>query len=90
VRQLIEKGREYDNLADRLESREDRIAELEDQLSPRSQIEDKIETLPDKIREAESYQERRQRLINRASVAQRLKWKVTGAPVGNYDDSDNE
>jgi DNA repair exonuclease SbcCD ATPase subunit len=86
VRRLIEKGREYDDLADRLEAREDRISELESQLSRRSQIEDKIEDLPDKIREADTYQERRQRLIDRASVTQRLKWRITGVPVDQLDE----
>jgi DNA repair exonuclease SbcCD ATPase subunit len=86
VRQLIEKGREYDDLADRLDSREERIAELESELSRRSQIEEKIENLPDKMRDAETYQERRQRLLDRASVGQRLKWKVTGVPVDELTD----
>lgn len=81
VRELLEDGREYDDLQDRLESREDRIEELERQLSRRSQIETKIEDLPDKIRDMDSYQERRQRLLDRATLSQRLKWKVTGVPV---------
>jgi len=51
VRRLIQQGREYDDLQDRLETREARIDELEEQLARRSQIEDKIENLPDKIRE---------------------------------------
>ncbi len=88
VRQLIDKGREYDELADRLDAREDRIAELESQLSRRSQIEQKIEDLPDKIRAAETYQERRQRLLDRASIAQRLRWKVTGVPVDDVEPDD--
>lgn len=54
VRRLIRKGREYDELAERLESREARIDELEAQLARRSEIEDKVEALPDKIRQAES------------------------------------
>ncbi len=86
VRQLIEKGREYDDLQDRLQAREDRIAELEDQLARRSQIEDKIENLPDKIRDRETYQERRQRLLDQAAVTQRLKWKITGVPVEDATD----
>ena len=81
VRELLEKGREYDDLEDRLQSKEDRIEELESQLARRSHIEDKIEDLPDKIRDRETYQERRQRLIDRATLTQRLKWKVTGVPV---------
>jgi TolA-binding protein len=86
VRELIEKGREYDDLQERLESREDRINELESQLAKRSQIEDKLEDLPAKIQGRESYQERRQRLIDRASISQRLLWKVTGVPVDELDD----
>lgn len=88
VRTLLERGREYDRLqaeADRLEDRlaakEDRIAELEEQLARRSEIEEKIEALPDKVRGAQTYQERRQRLLDEASLAERLKWKVTGVPV---------
>lgn len=73
-------------LADRdareqLEQREKRIEQLEDQLTRRSQIESKIEDLPDKIRERETYQERRQRKIDEASFSQRLKWRFTGVPV---------
>ena len=81
VRDLIEQGREYDDLADRLESREQRIDELESQLRKRSNIEDKIEDLPDKIRDADSYMERRQRKLDAATLPQRLKWKFTGVPV---------
>jgi len=54
VRRLIDKGREYDELQERVESREARIEDLETQLARRSQIEDKIESLPDKIRESDS------------------------------------
>jgi len=72
---------ECEDLRTRLESRENRIDELETQLSRRSQLEEKVEDLPDKIRGQESYQERRQRKIDQASLAQRLKWKVTGVPV---------
>lgn len=49
VRRLIEKGREYDDLAARLDAREDRIADLEDQLARRSDVEEKIDDLPDKL-----------------------------------------
>ena len=81
TRTLINQGREYDDLRERLDSREDRIEELEAQLRKRSNIEDKIEDLPDKIRETESYMERRQRKLDQASLPQRLKWRVTGVPV---------
>lgn len=90
VRELLEKGREYDDLRDRLEAKEDRIDELESQLSRRSQIEDKIEALPDKVRAAESYQERRQKLLDGATVGQRLIWKVTGVPVDRVEDDSGE
>ncbi len=76
---------ECDNLRTRLENRENRINELEEQLARRSQLEEKVENLPDKIRDRESYQERRQRMLDRASLAQRLKWKVTGVPVDDGD-----
>ena len=89
VRELIEKGREYDDLRERLEAREDRIEELEGQLSRRSQLEDKIEDLPDKLRGRDSYQERRQRLLDRATVTQRLKWKVTGVPVEQVEQGED-
>ena len=89
VRQLIEKGREYDDLQERLDSREDRIEQLEGQLSRRSQIEDKLEDLPDKIRQGDSYQERRQRLLDRATVTQRLKWRVTGVPVEEIEQGED-
>lgn len=72
---------EYEDLRQRYEAREDRVDELEEQLSKRSQVEEKIEELPDKIRaSAMSYGEKRQRAIDRASPMQRLKWKVTGVP----------
>ena len=78
IRRLIDKGREYDELEERLAAREERIEELESQLRKRSNIEDKIEDLPDKIREADSYTERRQRKMDRATLTQRIRWKFTG------------
>ena len=89
VRTLIERGREYDDLANRLAAREDRIEELEDQLRRRSQMEDKLDELadlPEKVSKAETYQERRQRLLDKASLTERLKWKVTGVPVEEIED----
>ena len=81
VRQLIEQGREYDDLRDRLDAREDRIEELEDQLRERHDIKNELQDLPDKIRDTDTYTERRQRKLDRASLPQRLKWKFTGVPV---------
>jgi DNA repair ATPase RecN len=83
--EIEELNQELAAVQNRLESRETRIEELEQQLARRSQIEEKIESLPDKIRDRESYQERRQRMLDQASLAQRLKWKVTGVPVDNGD-----
>jgi septal ring factor EnvC (AmiA/AmiB activator) len=51
VRELIDRGREYEELAGRLESREDRIEELEKQLTRRSQIEEKIDVLANRTEE---------------------------------------
>jgi chromosome segregation ATPase len=45
VRELIEKGREYDEIKERLEARENRIEKLEEQLARRSEIEEKIDVL---------------------------------------------
>ena len=54
IRRLIRKGREYDELAARLDAREARIDELEAQLARRSQLEEKVEALPDKIRDVDA------------------------------------
>ena len=72
---------ESETLRTRLEQREDRINDLEEQLAHRSQIEEKIEGLPDKIRDEETYTEKRQRMLDQASPWERMKWKVTGVPV---------
>jgi len=49
IRELIEKGREYDGLEERLEAREDRIDQLEEQLAKRSQIEEKVDVLANRV-----------------------------------------
>jgi hypothetical protein len=77
-------------LRDRLESREERIGEFERQLRERSRVEEKIEHHPDKIRERETYSERRQRLLDEASLTQRFRWKVTGVPVEAIDEERRE
>lgn len=77
---LIDRHR-VDELEERLSIREDRIDELQTQLAERSQIQEQIEDLPDKIRGEMTYQERRQRMLDQASLTQRLRWKVTGVPV---------
>ncbi|WP_241432607.1 hypothetical protein [Haloarcula marismortui] len=75
-----------DELEERLSIREDRIDELQTQLAERSQIQEQIEDLPDKIRGEMTYQERRQRMLDQASLTQRLRWKVTGVPVDETTD----
>ena len=88
IRTAIE---EYAELQARYSEREDRISDLEGQLRKRSQVEEKIEELPDKIRaSAMSYGEKRQRAIDRASFGERLKWKVTGVPAERIDEIGEE
>ena len=55
-REYEELHTEYERLADRLETREERIDELEGQLVRRSRLERKVENIPEKVRETESYQ----------------------------------
>lgn len=89
VRELIDKGREYDDLQDKLESRENRIETIEARIAETRNIESKIDDLrdlPDIVREQETYTERRQRMLDQASVVQRMKWKVTGVPVNETED----
>ena len=92
VRQILEEyeelhtayeqlNQEYEDLHNRYEAREDRVDELESQLRKRSNIEQKIEDLPDKIRDYGTYTERRQRKLDQATLSQRVKWKFTGVPV---------
>jgi predicted RNase H-like nuclease (RuvC/YqgF family) len=83
---------EHDDRMQILEAREDRIEQLEEQLNRRSQIESEIEEvaetvddLPAKIRGTETYSEKRQRKLDQATFAQRMKWKLTGVPVEDGD-----
>jgi len=85
MRDVLASRRDTGELRERLEAREARIDELERQLTERSRVEEKIEELPDKIRSADTYQERRQRLIDNAGPLQRLKWKLTSLPVERID-----
>ena len=61
IRQILHNRRESDilreevsTLRDRLDAREERIRELEQQLARRSELEDRIEGLPDKLRDVEA------------------------------------
>jgi predicted RNase H-like nuclease (RuvC/YqgF family) len=73
-------------LQEQLDAREQRVEDLEAQLRERHDIKNEIQDLPDKIRDADTYTERRQRKLDRASVLQRIRWKVTGVPVDGDDD----
>jgi len=86
IRSILRNRHRADKLEKRLETRNDRVEELETQLGRRSEIEDKIENLPDKIRGEMSYTERRQRVLDQASLSQRIKWRFTGVPVDQGDD----
>lgn len=83
IRGILSDRHRVGELEERLATREDRIDELERQLAERSQIEDKIENLPDKIRGDLTYQERRQRKLDQASIPQRVKWLISGVPVSD-------
>jgi chromosome segregation ATPase len=80
------RGERIEQLKEQLASREQRVDELEEQLRERHDIKNEIQDLPDKIRDADTYTERRQRKLDRASVLQRIRWKVTGVPVDGDDD----
>ncbi|EMA25427.1 hypothetical protein C435_02502 [Haloarcula marismortui ATCC 33799] len=86
IRTILTDRHRVDELEERLSIREDRIDELQTQLAERSQIQEQIEDLPDKIRGEMTYQERRQRMLDQASLTQRLRWKVTGVPVDETTD----
>jgi len=99
VRDFIRAGKErqelrdeIERLRDRLETREERINdreerinELESQLRRRSNIEDEIANLPDKIRDEQTYTDRRRRVLDSASAIERLKWRITGVPADRID-----
>ena len=79
---------QYDDLQQEYAARVGRVEELEEQLQKRSNIESDIEgvvetvdDLPARIKNTESYSEKRQRKLDQASISQRLKWKITGVPV---------
>jgi uncharacterized coiled-coil protein SlyX len=89
IRSILRDRHRVAELEDRLAVREERIDELERQLTQRSEIEKQIEDLPDKIRKDTTYQERRQRMLDEASISQRLKWKVIGVPVDRVNNDEN-
>jgi len=79
------RGERIDQLHDRVDAREERVETLEEQLRERSRVEEKIEDLPDKLRGAETYTERRQRKLDEAGLLERVRWKFTGVPVDDVD-----
>lgn len=86
IRSTLRERHRAAELEARLETREQRIDELEAQLSRRAEIEEKIEQLPAKIQDEQTYQERRQRALDSASALERLKWRLTGVPVERIDE----
>jgi len=81
---------ECEELQNRLKAREDRVDALEEQLARRSQIEEKVDVLAKRVEESQlTYAEKRQRMIDRASLAERLRWRVTGVPVEDGGDDEN-
>lgn len=86
IRSILDERHQVAELEERLDTRQNRIDELETQLTERSRVEAKIEELPDKIRNEMTYQERRQRMLDQASLTQRLRWKVTGVPVDDVEE----
>lgn len=85
MRGVLDDRHRVAELEERVERKQARIDELEAQLTERSRVEEKIENLPDRIRGEMTYQERRQRMLDQASVTQRLKWRVTGVPVDDQE-----
>jgi len=85
IRSILRDRHRADKLESRLEIREERIDELESQLGKRSEIEQQIEQLPARIKGEQTYQDRRQRVLDSASPLQRLKWQLTGVPVERID-----
>lgn len=75
------RGERVSQLQDQLDAREQRVEDLEAQLRERHDIKNEIQDLPDKIRDADTYMERRQRRLDEAGILKRVKWKVTGVPV---------
>lgn len=90
IRSILCERHRVNELEQRLEIREERIDELEQQLARRSQLEEKIENLPAQVTETESYRDRKERLLDEASVVQRMKWKVTGVPVEMVEPEDED
>jgi uncharacterized coiled-coil protein SlyX len=86
IRSILNDRHRVTELEERVQRKQDRIDELEEQLTERSRVEEKIENLPDRIRGEMTYQERRQRILDQASPVQRLKWRVTGVPVDDFDE----
>lgn len=86
IREILADRHRADELAEEVERKQGRIETLEDQLRERSGLRDEIQQLPDKIRDERSYSEKRQRMLDQATLTQRLRWKLTGVPVEEVDD----
>lgn len=86
IREILDDRHRADELANEVGRKQNRIETLEGQLRERSGLRDEIQQLPDKIRDERSYSEKRQRMLDQATLGQRLRWKITGVPVEEDDD----
>jgi seryl-tRNA synthetase len=93
LRDLVEKGMEYDDreaeLQERIEELETERDRLQRQLAAVNSRQEDVTELVEYVeeqRELTRYQERRQRQLDRANILTRWKWKLTGVPVENSED----
>lgn len=93
-REHAQAQRDTDRLRDRLESREKRIDDLEEQLGKRSEIEEKVDVLANTVEERE---ERAQRQLDRedalasAGPLKRFTWWATGTdPAETVESEESE
>lgn len=77
IRELLEKGREYDDLQARHDELQRQLAAVNSRQNDVTELVEFVEEQRDLTR----YQERRQRQLDEANILTRWKWKLTGVPV---------
>ena len=82
VRELIDKGREYDELAERLDAKEERVAELERELGERPDTAEEVEELREEVDRLEDAADERDRLAERV---EELEAEVDSLEARNRD-----
>lgn len=82
VRELIDKGREYDEIADRLDEKEERIRDLEQELADRPDTADELDELREEVARLESVADDRDRL---AEEVEELEAEVDSLEARNRD-----